>query len=126
MKAIHKNCGGEIQSSETAAPYVSEEHGTVPVYECGKCHSEIVGDSQVQFIPETHADEIQIEGLEIDPVCLIHGKRRSENPPHWAGRCMFCCLCFKELKSTDECMSLPDGSYEDVCKECGTNEKIKT
>lgn len=58
----------------------------------------------------------------IDPVCLLHGKRQSENPPHWAGKCLFCCLCFKELKSTADCKSLPDGSYEDVCLECAALE----
>jgi hypothetical protein len=50
----------------------------------------------------------------IDPVCLIHGKPWSENPPHWAGRCMYCCLCFKEFKSLEEMYLRPDGFREDI------------
>jgi hypothetical protein len=59
----------------------------------------------------------------IDPVCLAHGKPWSENPPHWAGRCLYCCLCFEVLNSTAECNSLPDGVYEDVCIKCAREEQ---
>lgn len=59
----------------------------------------------------------------IDPVCLIHGQPWSANPPHWAGRCIYCCLCFTVLNSTAECNSLPDGGYEDVCLECAREER---
>jgi hypothetical protein len=59
----------------------------------------------------------------IDPVCLTHGVPCSVNPPHWAGRCLICQLCFKVLNSTAECNSLPDGSYEDVCVECAAEEE---
>ena len=121
---VHQNCGGIIAESGVP-PYSSEEFGTVPVYECLLCREEIIGDAQIQFIPENRGDEIQIEGIDIDPVCLLHGKRRSENPPHWAGRCLFCCICFKELKSTSDCMSTLDGGYEDVCLECGHEEQIQ-
>ena len=58
----------------------------------------------------------------IDPVCLIHGKKWSENPPHWAGKCMYCCLCFKVLNSLKECNLLPNGSYEDICLDCAKIE----
>lgn len=59
----------------------------------------------------------------IDPVCLSHGVPWSQNPPHWAGKCLVCQLCFKVLGGTDECNSLGDGSYEDVCIECARKEQ---
>lgn len=71
--------------------------------------------------PKEQAQEIE---MVIDPVCLVHGMPWSANPPHWAGKCMFCCLCFKELKSTADCNSLSDGSYEDVCIECAQKEAV--
>lgn len=63
--------------------------------------------------------------MDLDPVCLMHGKRQSENPPHWAGRCLYCCLCFKVLMDTADCNSLPDGSYEDVCVDCANQESVR-
>jgi hypothetical protein len=48
----------------------------------------------------------------IDPVCVFHGKRRSEH------HCLYCCLCFAELKPS-ECWSDADGVKWDVCKPCG-------
>lgn len=51
----------------------------------------------------------------IDPVCLVHHKRLSEH------ECLYCCLCFKPL-TPDECNELPDGTREDVCKECAALE----
>lgn len=59
----------------------------------------------------------------IDPVCLSHGVPWSQNPPHWAGKCLMCQLCFKVLNSTADCNSLGDGSYEDVCRECAAAEE---
>jgi hypothetical protein len=59
----------------------------------------------------------------IDLVCLMHGQPWSANPPHWAGKCLICQLCFKVLDSTADCNSLPDGSYEDVCIECARKER---
>jgi hypothetical protein len=50
-----------------------------------------------------------------DPVCVIHGKRRSEHD------CLYCCLCFKTL-TVEECHVLPDGTREDVCVDCATEE----
>lgn len=144
MKMVHKGCGGKVEESDLIPSYQSEEYGIVPAYQCLKCLEEIVGDSQICFIPESKADKIQIEGirqhtlgppwnsyeklqikLDIDPVCLIHGKKQSENPPHWAGRCLFCCLCFKELESILDCMSTSDGGYEDICIECGHLENLE-
>jgi hypothetical protein len=50
-----------------------------------------------------------------DPVCLIHGKRKSEH------HCLYCCLCFKSL-TVEECHLLSDGTREDVCNECAEME----
>lgn len=63
MKMVHKECGGEIRESEIIPPYVSEEHGTVPAYECSKCSDEIQGEVQIEFIPENEADKLQIEAM---------------------------------------------------------------
>lgn len=54
----------------------------------------------------------------IDPVCLFHGKRRSEH------HCLYCCLCFKTL-TVEECHQLPDGTREDVCDECAEFEAAR-
>lgn len=59
----------------------------------------------------------------IDPVCLSHGLPWSANPPHWAGKCMVCCLCFKVLNSLDEMNPLGEGRFEDVCLECAAGER---
>lgn len=61
MQIVHKNCGGEIIVG--AKKYQSEEYGTVDSYWCLKCRDEIIGDSQIQFIPENELDKIQIEGI---------------------------------------------------------------
>ena len=62
MKMTHSGCGGiVIESNEP--PYESDEFGTVPVYRCFQCQTEITGDSQIEFIPEDRFDEIQIESL---------------------------------------------------------------
>lgn len=53
---------------------------------------------------------------EIDPTCLIHGKKMSEHD------CLYCCLCFKSL-TPEECHVLPDGQKEDVCIPCAAKEK---
>lgn len=63
MKLQHKNCGGEVIESTTIPSYSSEEYGIVPAYECTKCLHEILGDAQIEFIPENEADKIQIESI---------------------------------------------------------------
>ncbi len=57
---------------------------------------------------------------EIDPVCLIHGKKMSK---HELGFCLYCCLCFKSL-TPEECNVRDDGVKEDVCKPCAEKEKL--
>ena len=52
----------------------------------------------------------------IDPVCLIHGKRRSEHD------CLYCALCFKSL-TPEECSYLPNGKQQDVCVPCAEAEQ---
>lgn len=52
----------------------------------------------------------------IDPVCLIHGKKKSEH------ECLYCCLCYKPL-TREECNVLPSGMLEDVCKVCAQREQ---
>lgn len=52
----------------------------------------------------------------IDPVCLIHGKRRSEH------ECLYCCLCFRSL-TREECSYLPNGSQVDICVPCAEDEQ---
>lgn len=47
----------------------------------------------------------------IDPICLLHGKRRSQHV------CLYCCLCFKDLTPAD-C-----DNGEDVCRECAIAER---
>lgn len=51
----------------------------------------------------------------IDPVCLVHGKRKSEHD------CLCCCLCFKPL-TRDECSYLPNGQRQDTCVPCAEAE----
>jgi hypothetical protein len=60
----------------------------------------------------------------IDPVCFTHGLPWSTNPPHWAGRCLVCVLCFKVLSSTNDCNPIGDGKFEDVCVKCAEAEKL--
>ena len=54
-------------------------------------------------------------GEVIDPVCLIHGKKWSEHP---FGRCLYCCVCFKEL-DPETCWVDDAGEKWDLCLECG-------
>lgn len=54
----------------------------------------------------------------IDPVCVFHGKRRSEHA------CLVCTLCFKDLTPA-ECSYLPDGSQVDVCVPCAEAEQAE-
>lgn len=56
-------------------------------------------------------------------VCLMHGVPHSQNPPHWAGYCLYCVLCFKELRSLDDCFKSGE-SYEDICHECAVYEAL--
>jgi len=56
--------------------------------------------------------------IPIDPVCLIHGKKKSEH------ECLYCCLCFKPL-TIEECHITSDGQREDVCNECAENENAQ-
>jgi hypothetical protein len=58
----------------------------------------------------------------IDLVCLMHGVSWSANPPHWAGKCLICALCFEVLNSTADCNPLPNGRYEDICVACAAEE----
>jgi len=51
---------------------------------------------------------------EIDPVCLVHGKKMSEHD------CLYCCLCFRDLKPED--CNVRNGRREDVCVPCATAE----
>lgn len=52
----------------------------------------------------------------IDPVCIFHGKKRSE---HF---CLYCTICFETLE-IDECWTDPEGVTWDLCHTCGENEK---
>lgn len=57
----------------------------------------------------------------IEPVCVFHGKRKSEH------LCLFCCLCFTDLTKDGQpdwnrIHQLPDGDYEDVCNDCAKLE----
>jgi hypothetical protein len=63
MIMTHKNCGGWIIESKTDSPYVSEERRIVPVQKCSKCKTEILGNSQIRFFPETYVDTLQLESL---------------------------------------------------------------
>lgn len=51
----------------------------------------------------------------IDPVCLLHGKPWSQ---HQLGRCLYCCICFKEL-TPETCWVDDMGQKWDMCEECG-------
>ncbi len=50
----------------------------------------------------------------LDPVCIFHGKRRSEH------ECLVCCICFKNL-TVETCYN-----GQDICEECGKNEAVFT
>jgi hypothetical protein len=49
--------------------------------------------------------------MNIDPVCLHHGKRWSE---HESGRCLYCCICFTPL-TPDQYAIDSNGQGWDVC-----------
>lgn len=49
---------------------------------------------------------------QVDPVCLVHGKRWSD---HDGGRCLYCSICFKPL-APDECAVDSAGQKWDLCK----------
>lgn len=51
----------------------------------------------------------------IDPVCIAHGKKKSEHA------CLICCLCFKSL-THEECSFLPSGTRTNVCVPCAEME----
>lgn len=53
-----------------------------------------------------------------DPVCLVHGKRKSEH------HCLYCCLCFKSL-APDECWTDEEGQKWDVCIPCKEAEEVE-
>lgn len=55
--------------------------------------------------------------MSVDPVCLFHGKRRSEH------HCLYCCLCFETL-TPDECYVDAAGVKWDVCVECAAHEAL--
>lgn len=52
----------------------------------------------------------------IDPVCLLHCKKKSEH------HCLYCCICFKTLVP-EECWVDEKGQRWDICKECGEEEE---
>ncbi len=54
---------------------------------------------------------------EIDPVCVIHGKKVSEHA------CLYCCMCFVSL-TPEECSTNAAGIKEDVCMPCALNERL--
>lgn len=54
----------------------------------------------------------------IDPVCLVHGKKKSKH------LCLYCCLCFKPL-TPEECNVRDNGQKEDVCKPCAKKERTQ-
>lgn len=54
---------------------------------------------------------------QIDPVCLVHGKRRSEH------LCLYCCLCFNPL-TPETCHVNDEGKKEDVCEDCVEMERL--
>ena len=49
---------------------------------------------------------------QVNPVCLLHGKRWSE---HEGGRCLYCCICFKPL-TPETCVEDSVGDKWDVCQ----------
>lgn len=63
MLMQHRDCGGEVVESDAIPPYISEEYGRVAAYECRKCNTEILGDAQIEFVPESEADRLQIEAM---------------------------------------------------------------
>lgn len=53
----------------------------------------------------------------IDPVCLIHGLKKSEHV------CLYCCLCYRTLIG-DECHAGYDGRRQDICHRCARIEEL--
>ena len=52
----------------------------------------------------------------IDPVCIVHGVKRSEHD------CLYCAICYRDL-TIKECHVLSDGTLEDVCNDCARHEQ---
>jgi hypothetical protein len=65
-----------------------------------------------------HERKEAMKRSEVDPVCLIHGKKMSEH------ECLYCCLCYKPL-TISECNILPNGNREDVCVPCAQEEQLR-
>ena len=51
----------------------------------------------------------------IDPVCVMHGRKRSEH------ECLYCCLCFEDL-TYETCATDKSGDKTDVCIPCYEEE----
>ena len=51
----------------------------------------------------------------IDPVCLVHGLRKSQH------MCLYCTLCYKSL-TVEECHMDSDGQRWDICEACAEEE----
>lgn len=55
--------------------------------------------------------------MTVDPVCVFHGKRRSEHV------CLYCCLCFRSDLPVEAFHQEPDGTRVDVCESCWEGEQ---
>lgn len=62
----------------------------------------------------------------IDPVKVCCGKKQSEHDgPMCPDGLAMCCLCFGRF-SEEQLYVHEDGLIENVCKQCGINEKIQS
>ena len=52
----------------------------------------------------------------IDPVCLLHGKKKSKH------RCVVCCICYKDLPTDEDCWQDVEGQRWDMCHKCAVEE----
>lgn len=57
-----------------------------------------------------------MESKPIDPVCLIHGLKRSEHD------CLYCAICYVTL-TPEECWVDKEGQKWDLCESCGKREE---
>jgi hypothetical protein len=52
----------------------------------------------------------------LDPVCLMHGQRKSQH------LCLYCSICYESL-TLDQCYQDSDGQRWDICKPCAAREQ---
>jgi hypothetical protein len=79
------------------------------------CHQRLNGS--LPILEGMEMNDVGEVFVPIDPVCILHGKKKSEHV------CLFCCICFCDL-TPETCHTLEDGTKEDICEACALSETV--